>query len=158
VQEIDYRPHVPVTRETDVLVIGGGPAGIGAAVGVAKTGAKVLLVERYGFLGGNATASLVGPFTTSFSVVRRRRDRQVDRLVLDERQVRGIGIVNADQIIPVKRLHARTCLENRCIVAAERPYEGARSSPNPNRRERRSSEGGGAASLVPQNGQWRIGQ
>jgi NADPH-dependent 2,4-dienoyl-CoA reductase/sulfur reductase-like enzyme len=95
-----------------VLVIGGGPAGIEAAVGAAKTGAKVLMVERYGFLGGNATASLVGQFMTSFSVVRRRRDRQVDRLVLDERQVRGIGIVTADQIIPVRRLHAHLSRES----------------------------------------------
>ena len=50
---------MPVVGETDVLVIGGGPAGIGAAIGAAKTGARVTLVERYGFLGGNATASLV---------------------------------------------------------------------------------------------------
>jgi glycine/D-amino acid oxidase-like deaminating enzyme len=44
---------------TDVLVVGGGPAGIGAAMGAAKAGAKVLLAERHGFLGGNATAGLV---------------------------------------------------------------------------------------------------
>lgn len=44
---------------TDVLVVGGGPAGIGAAMGAAEAGAKVRLVERYGFLGGNATAGLV---------------------------------------------------------------------------------------------------
>ncbi|HXI17442.1 MAG TPA: FAD-dependent oxidoreductase [Chloroflexota bacterium] len=58
---------VPVTREADVLVIGGGPAGIGAAIGAARAGARTVLVERYGFLGGNATAALVGPFMTSFS-------------------------------------------------------------------------------------------
>lgn len=45
--------------EADVLVVGGGPAGIGAALGAAEAGAKVVLVERYGFLGGNATAGLV---------------------------------------------------------------------------------------------------
>jgi hypothetical protein len=45
----------------DVLVVGGGPAGIGAALGAAAAGAKVLLAERYGFLGGNATAALVMP-------------------------------------------------------------------------------------------------
>ncbi len=50
-----------------MLVIGGGPAGIGAAVGAARAGARTVLVERYGFLGGNATAALVGPFMTSFS-------------------------------------------------------------------------------------------
>jgi hypothetical protein len=47
--------------ECDVLVVGGGPAGLGAAVGAADAGADVILVERYGFLGGNATAALVMP-------------------------------------------------------------------------------------------------
>ena len=50
-----------LAAETDVLVVGGGPAGIGAAVAAAQAGARVVLVERYGFLGGNATAALVMP-------------------------------------------------------------------------------------------------
>jgi glycine/D-amino acid oxidase-like deaminating enzyme len=50
-----------VAAETEVLVTGGGPAGIGAAVGAARAGADVVLAERYGFLGGNATAALVMP-------------------------------------------------------------------------------------------------
>ncbi len=52
---------VPVVAEPDVLVVGGGPAGIGAALGAAAAGAQVVLTERYGFLGGNATAALVMP-------------------------------------------------------------------------------------------------
>jgi hypothetical protein len=47
--------------ETDVLVVGGGPAGLGAAIAAADAGARVVLAERYGFLGGNATAALVMP-------------------------------------------------------------------------------------------------
>ena len=47
--------------DTDVLVVGGGPAGLGAAIAAADAGARVVLVERYGFLGGNATAALVMP-------------------------------------------------------------------------------------------------
>src|ERR687886_1488109 len=50
-----------VAAETDVLVVGGGPAGLGAALGAATAGAGVVLAERYGFLGGNATAALVMP-------------------------------------------------------------------------------------------------
>src|SRR5919109_3809894 len=88
--EIVYHKRVPVVRECDVLVIGGGPAGIGAAVGAAKSGARTLLVERFGFLGGNATASLVGPFMTSFSA-----DGQVQlvRGVFDElvRRMEAVG-------------------------------------------------------------------
>jgi hypothetical protein len=50
-----------VAADTDVLVVGGGPAGIGAALGAVDAGAAVVLAERYGFLGGNATAALVMP-------------------------------------------------------------------------------------------------
>ena len=54
--------RVPVVKEADVVVIGGGPGGLGAAVGAARAGARTLLVERYGFLGGMATAGGVNPF------------------------------------------------------------------------------------------------
>lgn len=45
----------------DVIVCGGGPAGIGAACAAAECGAKVLLLERYGRLGGMGIHALVGP-------------------------------------------------------------------------------------------------
>ena len=48
-----------VCHETDVLVVGGGPAGVAAAVAAARNGAKTVLVERYGHLGGMATGGLV---------------------------------------------------------------------------------------------------
>lgn len=48
-----------VEAEFDVVVCGGGAAGVGAAVGAAKAGAKVCLVEKYAFLGGAATTSQV---------------------------------------------------------------------------------------------------
>jgi hypothetical protein len=68
---IKYQRSVPVTREAEVIVVGGGPAGIGAAVASARNGARTLLVEQYGFLGGMATAGLVGPFMTSYDILGR---------------------------------------------------------------------------------------
>jgi FAD-dependent oxidoreductase family protein len=53
--------------ETDVVVVGGGPAGLGAAIAAADAGARVVLVERYGFFGGNATAALVMPLMSFFT-------------------------------------------------------------------------------------------
>lgn len=50
---------VPVVGNFDVVVLGGGPAGVSAAVSAAKNGSKVALVERYGYLGGQATGGLV---------------------------------------------------------------------------------------------------
>ncbi|MCZ7573936.1 MAG: FAD-dependent oxidoreductase [Ardenticatenaceae bacterium] len=50
----------PVVREVDVLVVGGGMSGCSAARAAAQGGARTLLVERYGFLGGTATAAMVG--------------------------------------------------------------------------------------------------
>jgi hypothetical protein len=53
--------------EFDVLVVGGGNAGCAAALAAARHGARTLLVERYGFLGGTATAAMVGPWMTFHS-------------------------------------------------------------------------------------------
>ena len=67
-----------VAARPDVVVVGGGPAGIGAAVGAARTGADVLLVERYGFLGGNATVALVMPLMSWHNEIRGARARGAD--------------------------------------------------------------------------------
>ena len=53
---------VPLFGTFDVVVLGGGPAGIAAAAAAARLGAGVLLVERYGFLGGMGTAAGVTNF------------------------------------------------------------------------------------------------
>lgn len=47
--------QTPVIAQTDVLVIGGGPAGLSAAIAAGRLGARTMIVERYGSLGGVLT-------------------------------------------------------------------------------------------------------
>lgn len=51
----------------DIIVAGGGPAGCATAISAARRGKKVLLIERYGFLGGMGTAGLVSPFMSHYA-------------------------------------------------------------------------------------------
>ena len=59
--EFVTRPEadVPVVATTGVLVVGGGPAGVAAAVSAARNGAPTILVERYPYLGGLASGGMV---------------------------------------------------------------------------------------------------
>lgn len=54
---------IPILQKYQVVVCGGGPSGFVAAIAAARMGASVALIERYGFLGGMATAGLVAPIS-----------------------------------------------------------------------------------------------
>lgn len=73
----------------DVLVAGGGVSGISAAVNAARNGAKVILCEADGYLGGTATRGLVGPFMTCYDrtgenqIIRGFFQEFVDRMIAE---------------------------------------------------------------------------
>jgi hypothetical protein len=100
--QIDFAKAVPISTETQVIVVGGGPAGIAAAIASARQGARTSLLERYGFLGGMATAGLVGPFMTCYDIhgqhpiIKGIFEELVDRLVavgaaIDPARVKGFS-------------------------------------------------------------------
>ena len=60
--------ETPIVEDVDVLVIGGGPGGFAAALAAARLGAKTLLVERYGILGGMFTTGGVDQISVRFHI------------------------------------------------------------------------------------------
>ena len=59
---IEPAQEINVVYEADVIVVGGGPGGIGAAVSAARSGAKTVLLERHNYLGGMGTGGMVTMF------------------------------------------------------------------------------------------------
>lgn len=76
-----FSRDLPTYREVDVLVVGAGPAGIGASVCAARSGARTLVFDINGCVGGQATVGLVGPFMTSYDA---RDEKMVIRGIFEE--------------------------------------------------------------------------
>lgn len=117
---------LPVYGEFDVVVIGGGPAGLAASVSAARHGARTLLVERYGFLGGMGTAGGV----TNFAGLYGRHNgemRQVVHGVVDEllQRIDALGGLNEPQDGMQGRIRVRSydvsaykCAADQWLLAA----------------------------------------
>jgi hypothetical protein len=80
-ETLHYAKELPVFRDVDVVVVGAGPAGIGAAVSAARSGARVLVFDLQGCVGGMATAGGVGPFMTSFDA---KNEKMIIRGIFEE--------------------------------------------------------------------------
>jgi 2-polyprenyl-6-methoxyphenol hydroxylase-like FAD-dependent oxidoreductase len=78
-----------VFREVDVAVVGGGPGGIASAVCAARNGAKTLLIERYGHLGGMATGGLINIFPNLSDISGRQYIFGITQEIIDRMDKRG---------------------------------------------------------------------
>lgn len=108
----------------DVIVVGGGPSGTNAAIAAARNGAKTLLIERYGFLGGMATAALVGPWMTFHDASGNQMIRGIaDEIVERLKKIGGsfghvpdttgyVSTVTPFDPEAVKRVYLDLCLES----------------------------------------------
>lgn len=105
-ETITFEKQLPVYRDVDVLVVGAGPAGIGAAVCAARAGAKTLVFDQNGCVGGQATVGLVGPFMTSYDA---KNEVPVIRGVFEE---------------IVERMKALNGAVDPAKVGPEEPYSG----------------------------------
>src|SRR5947199_2659844 len=92
--------QIPLYGEYDVAVLGGGPAGIAAAVAAARAGRRTLLIERYGFLGGMGTAAGVTNFCGLHTNVHGEMHRVVQGIASDLLdRIDRLGGLNAPHLI-----------------------------------------------------------
>ena len=92
--------QIPLYGEYEVAVLGGGPAGIAAAVAAARAGRRTLLIERYGFLGGMGTAAGVTNFCGLHANVYGQMHRVVQGVASDLlARIDRLGGLNAPHLI-----------------------------------------------------------
>jgi FAD dependent oxidoreductase len=92
--------QIPLYGEYEVVVLGGGPAGIAAAVAAARAGRRTLLIERYGFLGGMGTAAGVTNFCGLHANVHGEMHRVVQGVASDLLgRIDHLGGLNAPHLI-----------------------------------------------------------
>ena len=80
-----------VSREVDVIVVGGGPGGIGSAIAAARSGAKTVLIERYGHLGGMATGGLVNIIPNLSDIGGEQRIAGLVQEIVDRLDAKGMA-------------------------------------------------------------------
>jgi hypothetical protein len=99
----------PVRLEADVCVVGGGAAGVAAAVAAARSGSRVLLLERAGFLGGTLTTVSLGSMCGLYAVT--------------PETIRPVVGGFADRVIEKLREHGSAAAPVRWLKTASLPYD-----------------------------------
>jgi flavin-dependent dehydrogenase len=91
---IEPSRETPVYGEYEVVVLGGGPAGLAAAIAAGRAGRKTIIVERYGFMGGAGTAAGLSTFCGLHAVVHGEHKQVVHGIADDilERLTRMDGL------------------------------------------------------------------
>ena len=92
--------QIPVYGDYEIVVLGGGPAGIAASVAAARAGRRTLLIERYGFLGGMGTAAGVTNFCGLHANVHGKMHRVVQGVASELlARIDRLGVLNAPHLV-----------------------------------------------------------
>jgi hypothetical protein len=104
----EERREIPVYGEYEVVVVGGGPAGIATAVAAGRAGRSTLLIERYGFLGGAGTAAGLSTFCGLHANVHGEH-RRVIRGICDDviERLERMNALREPHLAVQKRIHAQ---------------------------------------------------
>ncbi|MDR0730634.1 MAG: FAD-dependent oxidoreductase [Treponema sp.] len=104
---------IPVIADADIVVAGGGPAGIGAAIAASREGARVILIERMFCLGGTMTSGLVSKIAIS------HRNRGIASELLERMdRYQGTSFVQSRPEVPVDPELAKLLLDKMLIDEA----------------------------------------
>ena len=123
---MEERRETPVFGEFDVVVVGGGPAGIVAATAAARAGCSTLLIERYGFLGGAGTAAGLSTFCGLHANVEGEH-RRVVRGLADEilARLERMDALNVPHLSVQSRIQAQAYDISAYKIAADEMLLGA---------------------------------
>src|ERR1051326_3980026 len=120
--------HTPVLAEHEVVVLGGGPAGIAAAAAAGRAGRSTMLVERYGFLGGAGTAAGLANFCGLHAKVNGEH-KQVVHGIVDEilERLRAVGALAAPHTLFGGRIQAQAYDVSAYKLVADQVLEASKA-------------------------------
>ena len=96
--------QIPIKQTVDVLVVGGGPAGVATAIAAARMGVKTLLIEQTGAVGGVATTGLMSHWTGATEgplyeeILQRAQDTEKDWNYFGDKVLHGKRIINPEKL------------------------------------------------------------